>query len=84
MRNEYRPTENPKPYRQEFLKTIMFFLNVMPLVDLGLINLIPDPCDFDFHLRQQMMSMAQARSAATPSQQTRREPLWRSMRRRSF
>jgi hypothetical protein len=34
----------------------------MPLVDLGLINLIPDPCDFDFHLREQMMSMARARA----------------------
>ena len=62
MRKEYRPTENPKSYRQEFLKTILFFLNVMPLVDLGLVNLIPDPCDFDFHLREQMMRMAQARS----------------------
>ncbi len=56
------PTGNPKSYRQEFLKTIWFFLNVMPLVDLGLINLIPDPCDFDFHLRKQMMSMARARA----------------------
>lgn len=64
MAKEYRPTENPRSYRQDFLKTVMFFLNVMPLVDLGLINLIPDPCDFDFHLRQQMMSMAQARSAS--------------------
>lgn len=64
MRKEYRPTENPKSYRQEFLKTVMFFVNVMPLVDLGLINLIPDPCDFDFHLREQMMRMAQARTAA--------------------
>ncbi|MGO9769730.1 MAG: DUF4238 domain-containing protein, partial [Roseiarcus sp.] len=62
MQKEYRPTENPKSYRQEFLKTILFFLNVMPLVDLGLVNLIPDPCDFDFHLREQMMRMAQARS----------------------
>jgi hypothetical protein len=62
MRKEYRPTENPKSYRQEFLKTILFFLNVMPLVDLGLVNLIPDPCDFDFHLREQMMMMARARS----------------------
>jgi hypothetical protein len=34
----------------------------MPLVDLGLVNLIPDPCDFDFHLREQMMSMARARA----------------------
>ena len=37
-------------------------MNVMPLVDLGLVNLIPDPCDFDFHLRGQMMMMARARS----------------------
>ena len=62
IKKEMRPTENPKSYRQEFLKTILFFLNVMPLVDLGLINLIPDPCDFDFHLREQMMSMARARA----------------------
>ncbi len=62
IKKEMSPTGNPKSYRQEFLKTILFFLNVMPLVDLGLINLIPDPCDFDFHLRQQMMSMAWARA----------------------
>lgn len=62
IKKEMRPTENPKSYRQEFLKTILFFLNLMPLVDLGLINLIPDPCDFDFHLREQMMSMARARA----------------------
>jgi hypothetical protein len=65
MNKEYRPTENPRSYRQKFLKTILFFLNVMPLVDFGLVNLIPDPCDFDFHLREQMMSMARARSAGT-------------------
>jgi hypothetical protein len=63
IKKEKSPTGNPKSYRQEFLKTILFFLNVMPLVDLGLINLIPDPCDFDFHLRQQMMSMAEARAS---------------------
>jgi Protein of unknown function (DUF4238) len=62
MKKEMSPTGNSKSYRQEFLKTILFFLNVMPLVDLGLINLIPDPCDFDFHLREQMMSMARARA----------------------
>ena len=62
MKKEMSPTGNPKSYRQEFLKTILFFLNVMPLVDLGLINLIPDPCDFDFHLREQMMTMARARA----------------------
>jgi hypothetical protein len=62
MAKKYSPTEHPKQYRQEFLKTIMFFVNIMPLVQLGLINLIPDPWDFDIHLREQMMSMAQARA----------------------
>ncbi|WP_193175252.1 DUF4238 domain-containing protein [Oricola nitratireducens] len=62
MKKEMNPTGNPKSYRQEFLKTLLFFLNVMPLVDYGLVNLIPDPCDFDFHLREQMMSMARARA----------------------
>src|SRR5262249_58607498 len=52
---------NPKSYRQEFLKTTLFFLSLMPLVNLGLVNLIPDPYDFDFHLREQMM-MTRARS----------------------
>ena len=66
IKKEMGPTGNPKSYRQEFLKTILFFLNLMPLVDLGLVNLIPDPCDFDFHLRDQMMSMARARSATKP------------------
>jgi hypothetical protein len=62
MKKEMSPTGNPKSYRQEFLKTILFFLNIMPLVDLGLINLIPDPCDFDPHLHMQMTSMARARA----------------------
>ena len=71
IRKEMSPTGNSKSYRQEFLKTILFFLNVMPLVDLGLVNLIPDPCDFDFHLRHQMMSMARARA---PRSDPREDP----------
>lgn len=35
----------------------------MPLVDLGVINLTPDPCNFDVHLRDQMWHMAKSRSA---------------------
>lgn len=62
MAKEYRPTENPRHYRQEFLKSIMFFMTIMPLVQLGMVNLVPDPCDFDFRLRDQMLSMAQARA----------------------
>lgn len=60
---KYSPVKNPSSYRQEVLKAIIFFLTVIPLVERGLVNLIPDPCDFDSHLRHQMMAMARARSA---------------------
>jgi hypothetical protein len=42
MAKEYRPTENPKRYRQDFLKSIMLLLTIMQLVEQGLVNLIPD------------------------------------------
>lgn len=63
VNKEFSPVENPKIYRQEFLKSVVFFLNVMPLVDRGLVNLFPDPCNFDLHLRDQMLHMARVRSA---------------------
>jgi hypothetical protein len=59
-----RPTEHPSSYHLEFLKSVTFFLNIMPLVDAGLINLIPDPWTFDHHLRQETMAMADARIGA--------------------
>lgn len=87
MAKEYRPTENPKSYRQEFLKAVLFFLNVMPLVDFGMVNLIPDPCDFDYHLREQMMRMAEDRSAGLrldPKQEPRLKKQMEEDNRRSI
>jgi hypothetical protein len=63
VKKEYSPVENPRTYRQEVLKDVLFFLAVMPLVNSGLVHLIPDPCNFDRHLRDQMMHMATARAA---------------------
>lgn len=59
---KFRPTEHPQTYHLEFLKTVAFFLEVMPLVDAGLINLIPDPWTFDQHLRRETIAMAEARA----------------------
>ena len=47
VKKKYSPVEHPRAYRHEFLKSVLFFLTVMPLVERGLVNLIPDPCDFD-------------------------------------
>lgn len=64
---EFSPVEHPRAYRQEVLKALLTFLKLFPLVDSGLVNLVPDPCFFDFHLRDQMMQMAQARAARRPA-----------------
>jgi len=56
------PLDYPKMYRQEFLKSVVLFMAIMPLVEQGLVTLFPDPCNFDFHLRDQMFEMAKFRS----------------------
>lgn len=65
VNKEFSPLENPKTYRQEFLKSVVLFMAIMPLVEKGLVTLFPDPCNFDFHLRDQMFEMAEFRSAGT-------------------
>jgi hypothetical protein len=62
IRPEYSPVKNPKIYRQEFLKAVVFFFKVLPLVERGLINLVPDPGYFNGHLREQTLSMAKLRA----------------------
>jgi hypothetical protein len=62
VNKEFSPLEHPKTYRQEFLKSVVLFMAVMPLVERGLVTLFPDPCNFDFHLRDQMFAMAKFRA----------------------
>lgn len=61
---DFSPLEHPGMYRQEFLKSVALFMAIIPLVEQGLVTLFPDPCNFDFHLRDQMFEMATFRSKA--------------------
>lgn len=62
VNKEFSPLDHPRTYRQEFLKSVVLFMAIMPLVEQGLVTLFPDPCNFDFHLRDQMFEMAGLRS----------------------
>lgn len=62
VNKEFSPLDHPKTYRQEFLKSVVLFMAIIPLVERGLVTLFPDPCNFDFHLRDQMFEMARFRS----------------------
>ncbi|MBM1310354.1 DUF4238 domain-containing protein [Sulfitobacter mediterraneus] len=61
VNEEFNPVKNPAAYRLEVLKSVLFFMQVMPLVETGLVNLFPDPWDFDYHLRDQTMHLAEER-----------------------
>lgn len=87
MNKKFSPVENPKSYRQEFLKSVILFLSLMPLVDVGLVNLVPDPCNFDPHLRDQMHYMAQSRMRGVridPDKDPRAKELMREDSQRSM
>ena len=62
VNKEFSPLERPQTYRQEFLKSVVLLMTIIPLVEQGLVTLFPDPCNFDFHLRDQMLEMAKFRS----------------------
>lgn len=63
IRPEMSPIDNPHSYHQDFIKTVFLFLTLIPLVETGYVNLIPDPTAFDRHLHEQMLHMARRRSA---------------------
>jgi uncharacterized protein YchJ len=61
VRPEFSPTESPGAYKYQALKDFLFMLEIEPFIALGLINLIPDPSEFDLDLMRAFMEMAKAR-----------------------
>ncbi|SFJ61767.1 DUF4238 domain-containing protein [Caulobacter sp. UNC279MFTsu5.1] len=87
MRKEFSPVDNPQIYRQEILKAVALLVGLMPLIDCGLVNLVPDPCNFNLHLRHQMMQMARARAAGRDIEIDENDRTYKTMEkdaRRSF
>ena len=61
MKKEYSPYENPNKYREDTIKNIYIMLELMPLIDAGIVEVIPDPCEFNPELRMRIFRMAEAR-----------------------
>jgi len=61
VRPKFSPTESPGSYKYQALKEFSFMLGLEPLIGVGLVNLIPDPAEFDQNLQQEMMGLAEGR-----------------------
>lgn len=61
MRQDFSPLYNPKQYRQDTLELIYFALALAPWIGAGIVNMIPNPMDFDYRLRDEIYTMAEQR-----------------------
>lgn len=61
MNEKYSPYENPHQYMENTIKNVNLILGLMPLIDSGIVEMIPDPCDFNLDLKKRTYKMAEAR-----------------------
>lgn len=61
MRKKYSPIEKPEEYRSDTIKNLMFFFLIIPLIEIGVVNLFPDPWNFSYALRMEVMREAEKR-----------------------
>ena len=62
VRPEYSPVESPHKYKYQTLKNFVLFNYLQPFIELGFVNVFPDPCSFDNYLHHQMLNMAEQRT----------------------
>jgi len=61
MKEEHSPVNSPSQYIYETIKNVLLMMQIMPLIEADVVEMIPDPCDFDFSLRKRTFGMAEAR-----------------------
>lgn len=71
VKPEFSPTETPAKYKYQALKDFLLMLELEPYIGYGLINLIPDPINFDLNLMKAMMDMATSRRGTVESERDR-------------
>lgn len=61
IRAEFSPIKSPSKHKYQALKEFMFMLQIEPFIEFGLVNLIPDPSEFDMALKSAMLKMVKGR-----------------------
>jgi uncharacterized protein YchJ len=67
VKPEFSPIECPEKYKYQALKDFSFMLELEPYIGHGLINLVPDPSNFDIHLLRETLDMARNRTGVADS-----------------
>lgn len=59
---DFSPVDSPSQHKQQTLKNVLMLFALMPFIEEGVVNFIPDPCLLDLHLHQQVLNMAEERA----------------------
>lgn len=62
VNKKFNPVLNPRKYRLQTLRNAFLLMHLMPAIEAGYVNLVPDLCSFDNYLQRQMLQLAQERS----------------------
>jgi hypothetical protein len=61
LRPEYNPLENPEQFKSDTIKLVYFLFQIAPWIESGVVQLVPDPGDFNLHLKQETWRLAKER-----------------------
>ncbi len=61
VRSELNPMHTPHTHLFDTFKNIHILLTLEPFIEAGFVNLFPGPCDFNNHLKHEMLNIAGAR-----------------------
>ncbi len=61
MNKKYSPFDSPAQYKNDTIKNVFAMMYIMPFIDADIVEMIPDPLDFDPYFRLRIYKMAEAR-----------------------
>lgn len=61
LASKFNPIENPSQYKQDTLEMVYFLFQLAPWIESNVVNMIPNPADFDPGLRRAVWTMAEKR-----------------------
>jgi hypothetical protein len=65
--SKFSPVLNPGQHKQQTIKNVALLATLIPFIEMGLVNLIPDPCNFHPLLLNEVLTMTKERFKDQPA-----------------
>ena len=72
VRDNFSPSHVPQEHLTQTLKNLLLLFQLMPFIESGSVNFVPDPCIFDQSLRGEMLRMAEKRRGQSQPEEAER------------